>query len=59
MYTTPRPCCCPLLTPTQLPLPPGALPTLYNNDARYIDEYLTENPGYYTSGDAGMIDEDG
>ena len=47
------------MTPTQLPLPPGALPTLYNNDARYIDEYLTENPGYYTSGDAGMIDEDG
>ena len=43
----------------KLPLPPGALATLYNNDERYISGYLAENEGFYTSGDAGMIDEDG
>lgn len=43
----------------KLPLPPGTLPTLYNNDERYIQEYLTRFPGYYDTSDAGKIDEDG
>jgi len=43
----------------KLPLPPGALPTLYNNDHRYIKSYLTEVPGYYATADAGYMDEDG
>ncbi len=43
----------------KLPLPPGALNTLYNNDARFIKSYLQDVPGYYDTGDAGYIDEDG
>jgi propionyl-CoA synthetase len=41
------------------PLPPGALQTIYNDDERYINGYLTKYPGYYETGDAGFIDEDG
>jgi propionyl-CoA synthetase len=43
----------------KLPLPPGTLPTLWQNDQRYIDSYLKEFPGYYETSDAGYIDEDG
>jgi len=43
----------------KLPLPPGSLPTLWHNDARYIESYLDEFPGYYKTADAGFIDEDG
>ncbi|MEW6078297.1 MAG: propionyl-CoA synthetase [Thermodesulfobacteriota bacterium] len=43
----------------RLPLPPGTLPTLWQNDQRFIDAYLKEYPGYYKTADAGMIDEDG
>jgi len=43
----------------KLPLPPGALTTLYKNDQRYVDEYLTRYPGYYDTGDAAYIDDDG
>ena len=43
----------------KLPLPPSCLPTLWNADARFKDAYLTAFPGYYTTSDAGMIDEDG
>ncbi|AOY57889.1 MULTISPECIES: propionyl-CoA synthetase [Desulfococcus] len=43
----------------KLPLPPGALPTLYQNDARYKESYLDEFPGYYKTADAGYIDEEG
>ncbi|MGA9234373.1 MAG: propionyl-CoA synthetase [Desulfobacterales bacterium] len=43
----------------KLPLPPGALPTLWNNDQGYIKTYLEEFPGYYKTADAGFIDEDG
>ncbi len=43
----------------KLPLPPGSLPTLWNNDKRFIDSYLTEFPGYYKTADAGFIDKDG
>jgi propionyl-CoA synthetase len=43
----------------KLPLPPGALLTLYNNDQGFIKSYLEEFPGYYKTADAGFIDEDG
>ena len=43
----------------RLPLPPGTLPTLWNADERFVKAYLTTFPGYYETGDAGMIDEDG
>ncbi len=43
----------------KLPLPPGTLPTLWNNDERYVQSYLKEFPGYYKTADAGFIDEDG
>eukprot|EP00946_MAST-07B_sp_MAST-7B-sp1_P004029 g4029.t1 len=44
----------------KLPFPPGVMQTLYNNDKRYVDAYLTEfGDGYYSAGDAGFIDEDG
>jgi propionyl-CoA synthetase len=43
----------------RLPLPPGTLTTLWQNDAGYRDSYLTRYPGYYLTGDAGFIDDDG
>jgi propionyl-CoA synthetase len=43
----------------RLPLPPGCLPTLWNNDAGYEKSYLTKHPGHYLTGDAGYRDEDG
>jgi len=43
----------------KLPLPPGTLPGLWNAEDRYRKSYLTTFPGYYETGDAGMIDEDG
>ncbi len=43
----------------RLPLPPGCLPTLWNNDAGYESSYLTKHPGHYLTGDAGYKDEDG
>ncbi len=43
----------------KLPLPPGTLPTLWNAEARYRKSYLEHFPGYYETGDAGYIDEDG
>ncbi len=44
---------------TPLPLPPGTFPTLWNAEDRFKKSYLTNFPGYYETGDAGMIDEDG
>jgi propionyl-CoA synthetase len=43
----------------KLPLPPGTLPTLWNNDKGYISSYLEEFPGYYKTADAGFIDAEG
>ena len=43
----------------KLPLPPGALPTLWHADDRFRDAYLAEFPGYYKTADAGFIDDDG
>src|SRR6185312_12189584 len=41
------------------PLPPGALPTLWHADERFVQSYLKEYPGHYATADAGYIDEDG
>jgi Acyl-coenzyme A synthetases/AMP-(fatty) acid ligases len=43
----------------KLPMPPGALPTLWNAEQRFRDSYLAEFPGYYKTADAGYVDEDG
>ena len=43
----------------KLPLPPGTLPTLWNAPERFEKSYLAAFPGYYETGDAGMVDEDG
>lgn len=43
----------------KLPLPPGTLPTLWNAEDRFKKSYLSHFPGYYETGDAGMMDEDG
>jgi propionyl-CoA synthetase len=43
----------------KLPLPPSCLATIWGNFDRFSDGYLTEFPGYYSSGDGGYIDEDG
>lgn len=43
----------------KLPLPPGALPTLWNAEDRFKSAYLQTFPGYYETGDAGIKDEDG
>lgn len=42
-----------------LPLPPGTLPTLWRDDARFEASYLCEHPGYYLTGDGGYLDDDG
>jgi len=43
----------------KLPMPPGCLPTLWNADERFQQAYLKSYPGYYETGDAGYIDEQG
>lgn len=41
------------------PLPPGTFPTLWNAEERYVSSYFANYPGYYETGDAGYIDENG
>ena len=43
----------------KLPLPPGCLPTLWNNDHGFNESYLSRYEGYYLAGDGGYKDEDG
>jgi len=43
----------------KLPMPPACLPSLWGNDQRFIDAYLSKYEGYYLTGDAGYQDEDG
>jgi len=43
----------------KLPMPPGCLPTLWRQDERFRESYLTEFPGYYKTSDAGYKDADG
>ena len=43
----------------KLPMPPGALLTLWNDDDRFVGSYMSAFPGYYLTGDGGRIDADG
>ncbi|MDH3715164.1 MAG: propionyl-CoA synthetase [Gammaproteobacteria bacterium] len=43
----------------KLPLPPGTFPNLWNAPERYVEKYLSEFPGFYSTADAGYIDDDG
>jgi len=43
----------------KLPLPPSFMLTLWEHDEAFIKKYLADNPGYYTTGDAGTFDEQG
>ena len=43
----------------RLPLPPGTLTTLYQDDERFVRSYLSRYPGFYLTGDGGFVDEDG
>ncbi len=43
----------------KLPMPPGAFPTLWQQDQRFREAYLDDFPGYYKTADAGFKDEDG
>ena len=43
----------------KLPLPPGALSSLWGAEERFVKSYLATFPGYYETGDAGLRDEDG
>jgi propionyl-CoA synthetase len=43
----------------KLPLPPSGFPTLWNAPERYVKSYMETFPGYYETGDAGYLDEDG
>jgi propionyl-CoA synthetase len=41
------------------PLPPGTFTTLWNAEERFVQSYFSKFPGYYETGDAGYIDENG
>jgi propionyl-CoA synthetase len=43
----------------RLPLPPGCLPSLWRDDERFVESYLTQQPGFYVTGDGGYRDGDG
>jgi propionyl-CoA synthetase len=43
----------------RLPLPPGCLPTLWQDDHRFVASYLSRHPGFYVTGDGGYRDTDG
>jgi propionyl-CoA synthetase len=43
----------------KLPLPPGCLQTLWDDDERFRESYMSRFPGYYLTGDGGYLDDDG
>jgi len=43
----------------KLPLPPANLPTLWQDDQRFLNSYMNPYPGYYLTGDGGYLDEEG
>jgi propionyl-CoA synthetase len=43
----------------RLPLPPGCFTTLWRKEDEYVRSYLSAYPGFYLTGDAGYMDEDG
>ncbi len=42
----------------KLPTPPGWLPTLWGDDERFVESYLSQHPGFYITGDGGYRDSD-
>ncbi len=42
-----------------LPLPPGCLTTVWGDDQRFVDSYLSAYPGRYRTSDGGYFDSDG
>ncbi len=43
----------------KLPLPPGCLTTIWNDEDRFVGGYLSEFEGFYSTGDGGYKDDDG
>jgi acyl-coenzyme A synthetase/AMP-(fatty) acid ligase len=43
----------------KLPLPPGCLPTLWQNPEQFKESYLSAHPGHYFTGDGGYRDAEG
>ncbi|MFL0797433.1 MAG: propionyl-CoA synthetase [Cellvibrionaceae bacterium] len=43
----------------KLPLPPACFPTLWQDDARFKEKYLSTFPDYFETGDGGYIDDEG
>lgn len=43
----------------KLPMPPGCLTTVYKDEKRFKESYLSTHPGYYVTGDGGFFDDDG
>ncbi len=43
----------------KLPMPPGCLATIYQDEERFKSSYLSTHPGYYVTGDGGYIDDAG
>lgn len=43
----------------KLPMPPGFMQTIHGNDQRFVESYMSSIPGYYDTGDAGYVDDDG
>jgi len=43
----------------RLPLPPGAMTTLWRDDERFVQSYMSAFPGFYSTNDGGLVDEDG
>ncbi len=43
----------------KLPLPPGTFTTLWKNEPRFQTGYFSKFPGYFQTGDAGYVDEEG
>jgi len=43
----------------RLPLPPGTFTTLWHAEDRFVKAYFSRYPGYYETGDAGYIDDNG
>ncbi len=49
---TGRVCC-------KLPMPPSFMIGLWKNEQGFIQKYLKDTEGFYTTGDAGYFDKDG
>ena len=43
----------------KLPMPPGCLAAIYQDEERFKSSYLSTHPGYYVTGDGGYIDDSG